>query len=69
MLIDQEVIDDIGYFDEKYFAYQEDSDFYRAINNGWKVYYYPESIVVHEGGRGGLIQYLLNQSLSGIGPT
>ena len=27
MLIDQEVIDEIGYFDEKYFAYQEDSDF------------------------------------------
>ena len=54
MLIDQEVIDDIGYFDEKYFAYQEDSDFcYRAINNGWKVYYHPESIVIHEGGSGG----------------
>ena len=54
MLIDQEVLDDIGYFDEKYFAYQEDSDFcYRAINNGWKVYYYPKSIVIHEGGNGG----------------
>ncbi len=54
MLIDQKVIEDIGYFDEKYFAYQEDSDFcYRAINNGWRVYYYPKSIVIHEGGNGG----------------
>jgi len=54
MLIDQEVIEDIGYFDENYFAYQEDSDFcYRAIKSGWKVYYYPKSIVIHEGGNGG----------------
>jgi len=54
MLIDQKLIDRIGYFDENYFAYQEDSDYcYRAIKNGWKVYYYPKSIVIHEGGTGG----------------
>jgi len=54
MLIDQKLINDIGYFDEQFFAYQEDSDYcLRAINNGWKVLYYPESIVIHKGGAGG----------------
>ena len=54
MLIDQKLIDDIGYFDEEYFAYQEDSDYcLRAINRGWKVYYNPKAKVIHKGGFGG----------------
>ena len=54
MLIDQKLIDDIGYFDEQYFAYQEDSDYcLRAINSGWKVYYNPKAKVIHKGGFGG----------------
>ena len=54
MLIDQKLIDEIGYFDEKYFAYQEDSDFcLRAMNSGWKVYYNPKAVVIHKGGFGG----------------
>ena len=54
MLIDQKLIDEIGYFDEKYFAYQEDSDYcLRAINSGWKVYYNPKAVVIHKGGHGG----------------
>ena len=54
MVIRNNVIDDIGYFDEQYFAYQEDSDYcLTAKNNGWKIYYYPESIVKHIGGQGG----------------
>ena len=43
-----------GYFDEKYFAYQEDSDYcLRAIKSGWKVYYNPKAVVIHKGGSGG----------------
>ena len=54
MIIFDELIDDIGYFDERYFAYQEDSDYcLMAINNGWKIYYNPEAVVKHYGGRGG----------------
>ena len=54
MLVDQELINDIGYFDERFFAYQEDSDYcLRAINSGWKVYYNPNSMVIHKGGHGG----------------
>lgn len=54
MIIKRSVIDKIGYFDERFFAYQEDSDYcLRAINNGWKIYYNPSSIVKHHGGVGG----------------
>lgn len=54
MIIFDSLIEDIGYFDERYFAYQEDSDYcLMAINNGWKIYYNPEAVVKHYGGRGG----------------
>ena len=54
MIIRNNVINDIGYFDEQYFAYQEDSDYcLTAKNSGWKIYYYPDSIVKHIGGQGG----------------
>ena len=54
MVINQAVINDIGYFDERFFAYQEDSDYcLRAINKGWKIYYNPNSIVIHKAGHGG----------------
>ena len=54
MLIRREVVDQIGYLDEQFYAYQEDTDYCtRARQVGWKVYYYPEAQVIHYGGRGG----------------
>lgn len=54
MMIRKEVIQDIGYLDERFFAYQEDTDFcFRAKNSGWKVYYLPIASVIHQGGQGG----------------
>lgn len=54
MLIRREVIDQIGYLDERYFAYQEDTDYcLRARKAGWKIYYVPEAVVIHYGGQGG----------------
>jgi len=54
MAIRSEVIEDIGYLDEQFFAYQEDTDFCsRARAAGWKVYYYPQAQIIHFGGRGG----------------
>ncbi len=54
MLIRREVIDQIGYLDELFFAYQEDADFcLRARRAGWQVYYLPAAQIVHFGGRGG----------------
>lgn len=54
MLIRRDVIDQIGYLDERFFAYQEDADFcFRAREAGWKVYYYPKAQIIHYGGQGG----------------
>ena len=54
MLIRYDLISQIGYFDEGFFAYQEDADYcLRARKAGWKVVYYPEAKVTHFGGQGG----------------
>jgi GT2 family glycosyltransferase len=54
MLIRREVIDQIGYLDERFFAYQEDADFcYRARQAGWRIYYMPQAQIIHYGGQGG----------------
>jgi GT2 family glycosyltransferase len=48
------LIDQIGYLDERYFAYQEDADFcHRARLAGWKVYYMPAAQIIHYGSMGG----------------
>ncbi len=54
MFIRREVIRQIGYLDELFFAYQEDADFcFRARQAGWKIYYNPEAQIIHYGGQGG----------------
>jgi GT2 family glycosyltransferase len=54
MFIRREVIEQIGYLDERFFAYQEDTDFcIRAINAGWQVYYVHTAQIIHFGGKGG----------------
>ncbi len=58
MLIKSNVIDDIGILDEKFFAYQEDSDFcFRAKQANWKIVYNPQSTITHFTGRGGSKSY------------
>ncbi len=54
MMIRREVVEQIGYLDELYFAYQEDTDYcFTARKAGWKVFYVPLAQVIHLGGRGG----------------
>lgn len=54
MLIRREVVNQISYLDEDYFAFQEDADYcFRARQAGWEVYYFPEAKIVHYGGQGG----------------
>ena len=54
MLIRRTVIEQIGYLDERFFAYQEDADYcFRARQASWQVYYVPEAQIVHYGGLGG----------------
>jgi GT2 family glycosyltransferase len=54
MLIRRAVVEKIGYLDEGFFAYQEDTDFcFRARAAGWKIYYVPGAQIYHFGGEGG----------------
>lgn len=49
-LIRKKVIDDIGYFDDDYFAYVEEVDYcYRAAQKGWESWYLPKWKIVHYG--------------------
>jgi len=48
MLIRPEVFSSIGYLDDNYFMYFEETDFCRrALNANWKTMYEPQSRVVH----------------------
>jgi len=48
MLIRKKLINEIGYLDERFFIYCEDTDYcYRAIKAGWDVYYFPKIKVKH----------------------
>lgn len=54
MVIRNLVIQDIGYLDEQFFAYQEDTDFcFRANKANWRVVYFPLAMIKHFGGKGG----------------
>ncbi len=54
MLVRRAVLDQVGYLDERFFAYQEDADFcFRARQAGWQIYYAPISEIIHFGGQGG----------------
>ncbi len=54
MMIRRAVVEQIGYLDERFFAYQEDADYcFRARQAGWKVMYVPTARVLHYGGVGG----------------
>lgn len=49
MFVKREVFEKIGYFDEKYFLYYEDSDFcFRAKKAGFKIIYIPTAIIYHQ---------------------
>ncbi len=49
IMVKREVFDSIGFFDDRYFLYYEDSDFcFRAKQKGFKVMFIPDAIVYHE---------------------
>ncbi len=51
MMIRRGVVDEIGYLDEEYFMYTEETDFcFRAKKKGWKVFYNPKWSITHLGG-------------------
>jgi GT2 family glycosyltransferase len=54
MLVKRDVIEKVGMIDEDYYLYGDDLDWcYRIKSGGWKVVYFPETKIIHYGGRGG----------------
>ena len=48
LLVRREVVEDIGWFDERYFMYLEDCDWCRAMwEQGWSVYYVHDIVIQH----------------------
>jgi len=49
MLLVRRVFQEVGFLDERYFAYYEDTDFiYRATQKGYHVFYQPNLVVLHK---------------------
>lgn len=52
LMIRKKVLDQVGYFDERFFMYAEDIDLCQRIHKkGWKLYYMTEVGIVHLGGQ------------------
>ncbi len=48
MCVRAKVLENAGYLDEDFFMYGEDLEWcYQIKDSGWKIYYYPESSIVH----------------------
>lgn len=55
ILVRQEVIDEVGGFDESFHMYGEDSDWcLRVRRAGWRIVFDPGAVVVHQGAHGSL---------------
>tara|TARA_B100000989_G_scaffold42798_2_gene27260 strand:- start:6758 stop:7582 length:825 start_codon:yes stop_codon:yes gene_type:complete len=50
-IVRMNVFEDVGYFDERFFLYQEDIDFSRRVHMKYKTIIYPQINVVHKLGR------------------
>ena len=54
MMVKREALSDVGLLDEDYFMYMEDLDWcFRFKQKGWKVYYVPNTKVIHLKGESG----------------
>ncbi len=52
LLLRRSALNKVGLLDENYFIYGDEADLqYRLNKAGWKVYYLPESAIIHFGGR------------------
>lgn len=53
-LVKREVVETVGFFDEDYFMYTEETDYcFRAKKKGWKIVYNPKWNIAHYGGASG----------------
>src|SRR3989344_514252 len=72
MVVRKEVVDEIGWFDDRYFMYLEDCDWCRTMwDNGWPVYYVHDIVIQHRYARAsaeipGVLKALLKNKLARI---
>jgi GT2 family glycosyltransferase len=65
-IIRRSVLEEVGYFDERFFLYYEEVDLCRRIKNaGYVVRYWPDVVVVHLGGESSKTVTSLTMSKSG----
>ena len=65
-IIRRSVLEQVGYFDERFFLYYEEVDLCRRIKNaGYAVWYWPEYSVVHLGGESSKTITQLSMSKAG----
>jgi GT2 family glycosyltransferase len=51
LIVRREVVEEVGFIDERFFMYAEETDWcYRMAQAGWKVYYVPDAHIMHIGG-------------------
>ena len=51
LMVRRRVLDVIGFFDETFFFYMEETDLCkRAHDNGWEIYFVPRARIIHLGG-------------------
>jgi len=54
MIVRRDILEKIGWMDEKYIMYWDDTDLcFRIKNLGFKIYYVPQAKITHYGGAGG----------------
>lgn len=52
LFVRREVFKKIGGFDEGFFLFSEEEDLcYRALQQGWMIYYFPQTPIIHLGGQ------------------
>lgn len=72
MIVRQEVVDKVGWFDDRYFMYLEDCDWcHRMWEAGWPVYYVHDIIIMHRHAREsakvpGIVKALFKNKLARI---
>jgi GT2 family glycosyltransferase len=66
VIIRREVLERVGYFDERFFLYYEEVDLCRRIKKaGYAVHYWPDVVVVHLGGESSKTVKRLTMSSAG----
>lgn len=67
LLTRKKVLDEVGYFDEKYFMYTEEVDLcYRIKKAGWQVWYLPDWSILHLGGASSTREFSVLNEYKGV---